>query len=145
MADYTERFSEVWSLLEEIHPASHTTEQNTGYVCLDRYHRAVVIIHCGVLGSGLDVDLEQATTTTGTSAKTLDSGNKDITLTATTDNNTVSVIEIRTEELDVANKFDCINVEVTPGGQGDIFGVQIWGGVPRYAPVATTNLDSVTD
>jgi hypothetical protein len=145
MADYTERFSEVWSLLADIDPASYTTEQNTGYVCLDRYHRAVVIIHCGVLGSGLDVDLEQGTDTSGSGGKTLDSGNKDITLTATTDNNTVSVIEIRTEELDVTGGFDCVNVEITPAGQGDIFGAQIWGGVPRYAPVSTTNLDSVTD
>ena len=145
MADYTERFSEVWSLLADIDPASYTTEQNTGYVCLDRYHRAVVIIHAGVLGTGLDVDLEEGTDTSGTGAASLDSGNKDITLTATTDNNTVSVIEIRTEELDVTNGYDCINVEVTPGGQGDLFSVQVWGGVPRYAPVSTTNLDSVTD
>jgi hypothetical protein len=144
MADYTERFSEVWSLLADIDPASYNTEQNTGYVCLDRYHRAVVIIHTGVISGNLDVDLEQGTDTSGSGGKTLDSGGKDITLTATTDNNTVSVIEIRTAELDVSGRFDCINVEVTPGAAG-IFGVQIWGGVPRYAPVSTSNLDSVTD
>lgn len=144
MADYTERFSEVWSLLGTINPASHTTEQNTGYVSLHQYHRAVVIIHTGVIGGNLDVDIEEATDTSGSSSQSMDSGNKDITLTATTDDNTVSVIEIRTEEMDVTNLRDCVNVEVTPA-QAGIFGVQIWGGVPRYAPVSTTNLDSVTD
>jgi hypothetical protein len=144
MATYTNRFSEDWALLATIDPASYTTEQNTGYVSLMNYHRAVVIIHAGVLSGDVDIDLEQGTTTAGAGAKTLDSGNKDITLTATTDNNTVSIIEIRTEETDVGNGFDCINVEVTPAAAG-ILGVTLWGGVTRFAPVPTTNVDSITD
>lgn len=142
---YTERFSERAALLADIDPASYSSEQNTGYVSLALYNRAVVIIHAGVLGQNVDVDLEQATDTSGTSAKPLDSGGKDITLTATTDNGTVSVIEIRGEELDVSNGFDCINLEMTPAGSSSIFGAQIWGFVPRYAPVSTTTLNSVTD
>jgi hypothetical protein len=55
------------------------------------------------------------------------------------------VIEIRTDELDIAGGDDCINLEMTPAGASSIFGAQIWGLEPRYAPVATTNLDSVTD
>jgi hypothetical protein len=66
-------------------------------------------------------------------------------LTATTDNNTVSVIEIRTEEFDVDDAHCCINVEATPAGASAIFGVEIWGFEPRYMPTPTTNLDSVTD
>lgn len=144
MADYTERYSEVWSLLATIDPASHSAVQDTGYVSLANYHRGLIVVHTGVLGGNLDVDVEQAINTSGGSAKTLDSGNKDIALVATTDDDTVSVIEIRTAELDVDNRFDCINVEVTPASAG-IFSVQLWGGVSRYQPVPTTNLDSVTD
>jgi hypothetical protein len=141
---YTARFSEQAALLATIDPASHNAEQNTGYVSLANYHRAVVIIHAGVLGGNLDVDIEEATTTAGAGAQTFNSGGKDIALTATTDDNTVSVIEIKTSELDIADSFDCINVEITPAGAG-IFSAQIWGLEPRFKPVATTNIDSITD
>ncbi len=139
---YTERFSEVWSLLVEDVVASASTEQNSGYVSLANYHRCMIQIIPVSLGSDIDVDIEQATDTSGTSAKMLDSGGKDITVQST--DTAPSVIEIRTEELDVSNAFDCINVETTPT-VASTYVVQIWGGVPRFAPVSTTNLDSVTD
>ena len=142
MADYTERFSEVWSLLGQIRAVEATTEQNTGYVSLANYHRVMVEILPVSLTGALDVDVEQATTTAGAGAKTLDSGGKDVTVAQA--DTTPSIIEIRTEELDVTGGFDCINVEVTPGA-ASYFWVSIWGGVPRFAPVPTTNLDSVTD
>jgi len=141
---YTERFTEGAALLGVIDPASHTAEKNTGYVSMANYGRAVIILHCGVIGGNLDVDIETAKDTSGTGAKTFDSGNKDTTKTATTDNNTVTVIEIKAEEFDVANGFDCLNVEVTPASAG-IFGVQVWGLEPRYKPVSTTLLDAVVD
>ncbi len=142
---YTERFSEFAAYLGGINPASYNSEQNSGYVSLANYHRAVILIHAGVLGQNVDVDVEQATDTSGTSPAAFDSNSKDITLTATTDNNTVSVIEIRCEEFDIANLKDCINLEMTPAGSSSIFGAQIWGIAPRFKPVPTTNLDTVTD
>lgn len=142
---YTARFSEVAALLGRINPASYSTEQNTGYVSLANYHRAVIIIHAGVLGQNVDIDIEQGTDTSGSGAKALAATAKDINLAATTDNNTVSVIEVRAEELDVANGYDCINVEATPASSSAIFCVEIWGLEPRYAPVSTAALDSVTD
>lgn len=142
MADYTERFSEVWSLLGQIRAVAATTEQNTGYVSVANYHRIMIeVLPCSITGD-LDVDVEQGTTTAGAGAKTVDSGGKDITVAAA--DTTPSIIELRTEELDVTGRFDCINVEVTPGA-ASYFWVNIWGGVPRFAPVSTTNLDSVTD
>ena len=144
MSDYCERFSEVWSLLATIEPASSQAEQNTGFVSLANYHRAVIIIHVGALGGDVDCDVEQAINTSGDDVKTVQANTKDITLTAVTDDDTVSVIEVRTAELDVDNRFDCINLEMTPA-QAGIVSAQIWGGVSRYQPVPTTNLDSVTD
>jgi hypothetical protein len=140
---YTERFSEVHELLAVIDPAAYTSEQNSGYVSLAKFHRAVIIINAGVITGNIDVDIEEGTNTSGGSAQSFDSASKDITLTATTDNNTVSVIEIRTEELDIADGFDCINLEMT--STNAIFGATVWGVCPRYAAVSTTNLDSVTD
>ncbi len=144
--EYTQRFSEGAAVLAVINPATYTTEQNTGYVSLANYHRAVIIVHAGTLAGNLDVDVEEATSTAGAGAQTFDGSGKDITLTATTDDNTVSIIEIRTEECDVANNYDCINVELTPAGQAsDIFSVLVLGLEPRFKPVPTTLVDSVTD
>ncbi len=145
MADFTERLSEVLYPLGKINPASYNAEQNTGYVNVANYHRVWIVIHAGVLGQNVDVDVEQALDTSGTSPKTLAAGSKDITLTATTDNNTISAIEIRGEEFDVANAYDCVNLEMTPAGSSSIFGAIVYGAVPRFAPVPTTNYDSVTD
>ena len=142
MPNYTERFSEVCALLGQIRGANVSTEQNTGYVSVANYHRVVIQIYPVSLGSALDVDIEQGTNTSGSGAKTVDSGNKDITVAQT--DTTPSLIEIRTEELDVSGGFDCINVEVTPSA-GSYFFAAIWGFVPRYAAVSTATLDSVTD
>lgn len=143
MSDVMQLFTEGWALLGVINPASHNSEKNTGYVSLANYPRAVILIHCGVIGGDLDIDIEEGTNTSGAGAQTFDSGAKDITKTATTDNNTVSAIEIKSSECDVADGYHCINVEVTPASAG-IFGVQIWG-LAAYKPAPTTLLDSVTD
>ncbi len=72
----------------------------------------------------------------------MDSGNKDITVAST--DTSPSIIELRTEELDVTNNRDCLNVEITPT-VASTFWCGVWGGVPRFAPVSTAQLDSVTD
>lgn len=138
----TGRFFEGGALLAKIDPASHSAEKNTGYVSLANYKGAIVILHCGVIGGNLDVDIEQAKDTSGTGAKAFDSGNYDMNKTATTDNNTVSLIDIPTAKMDVANGFDCLNVEVTPASAG-IFAVEVWGYDARYKPVSTAQLDDL--
>lgn len=145
MSSYTERFSEVHELLADIHPASYSAVQDTGYVSLANYQRAVIICTAGVLGQAVDFDIEEGTSTAGAGAQTHDAGSKDFTWAATTDNNVVSIIEIRPEELDIADRYHCINVEATPAGQSAIFGVQIWGIVPRFAPVSVAGLERVED
>jgi len=137
MADYTEKFWETHELLGHIHPASYAAEQNTGYLDCSRFHRLAVIIHSGVLGGNLDVDLEQGTSTAGAGAKTFDAGGHDTTITATTDDDTFVIIDVAGEEFDVTGGFDCLNVEVTPAG-ASIFAVEVWGIVPRFADVPTT-------
>lgn len=144
---YTERFTEQWQLIDTIYQlaGASNTEVNSGYNSLANFHRVVIVIHPLDINDDLDVDIEQATDTSGTGAKTFHAGDHDITV-ATTDTKP-SVIEIQTEELDVTGKFDCLNVEVTTantGGEGNDYVVEIWG-MPRYKPVSTTNLDSVTD
>lgn len=142
MASYTENFSEVNAFLGYIYGVANATEANTGYVSLANYHRAVVIIHPVSLGSALDVDIEQATSAAGAGAKTFDAGGHDITVAAA--DTMPSVIEIQTEELDVTGGFYFINVEVT-ATVASYYVCEVWGTVPRYPPVPTTTLDSITN
>lgn len=143
---YTERFSEEWELVDYVLGANvaHTTETNSGLISVANYHRVVIIIHPVALNDALDVDIEQATSTSGT-PKTVDSGGKDITV-ATADTKP-SVIEVKMAEMDVTGGYDCLNVEITTAataGSSNYFVCEIWG-MPRFKPAATTNLDSVTD
>jgi hypothetical protein len=147
VSDYTKRFSEEWQLVDVLYgdAVAANTESNTGYNSVANFHRVAIIIHPVDVNDALDVDIEQGTDTSGTGAKTVDSGSKDIAI-ATADTKP-SVIELRMAEMDVAGGFDCLNVEVTTAdtaGGGSEFAVEIWG-LPRYAPASTTNLDSVTD
>lgn len=146
-ADYTERFSEAWELIDTLVGAAvgANTESNTGYNNVGNYHRLMAIIIPVALNDALDVDFEQALTTAGGSAKALDSSSKDIAV-LTTDT-LPSGVEIQLEEFDVTNLFDCINIEVTTantGGGSNYFVVLLFG-LPRYQPAATTGWDSITD
>jgi hypothetical protein len=142
---YTERFSEVHEFLAGIPPASYTTEQNTGFVHFANYHRGVILIHAGAVVGTCDVDVEQAQDTLGTGKKAFDANAKDIVLTSG-HNNIVAIIEIKSSEFDVANRYDCLNLEVTPGIQGSaVFGAGIFGLEPRYGATPATQVDSITD
>lgn len=141
--DMTNLFSEKAALLAQINPASYAAEQNSGYVSFANYHRGVIIIHAGVLGGDLNVDIEEGTSTAGAGAQEFDGYGKDVTI-HNADDNLVHVIEINADEFDIADGYYCLNLEITPGA-ASIFSAQIWGTVPRYAPVSTTGLNGVTD
>src|SRR5512139_115662 len=150
MADYTERFTETACLLYNLAPisVSNGSEVFTSYVSLANYHRAVIIIHTGVMASGatLDAVVHEATDTSGTSAQHLSSSKAITQLTqAGSDSNKDVAIEIRTEELDIAGGFDCIALGYTVGTAATLLSIEIYGLVPRYAPVATTAWDEVVD
>ena len=143
---YTENFTEGWELIDVVYGAAvaAATETNSGYNSLANFHRIAIIIHPVVLNDALDVDIEEGTSTGGAGAQALAAGGHDITVAAA--DTLPSVIELQTEELDVSDSYDCVNVEITTantGGQGNYFVCEIWG-YPRFKPAATTNLDSVT-
>jgi len=139
---YTERWTEVCYPLAEINPASYTQPQDTDYVSLANYHRAVVVMHMGAMLGTQDLALYQATDTLGTGAKAITG--KSITQLTAADDNARVAIELQTEELDVDGGFDCIAACTTPGG-ANIFELTIYGIIPRFPPVPTTNWDEVVD
>ena len=61
------------------------------------------------------------------------------------DGDDLVAIEVRTEELDVTNNFDCIQVRVEIGGAAVELSYILYGIVPRFAPVGVTNWAEVID
>lgn len=137
---YTNRFTEVHALLGKIDPDSLQGEQHIGYVNLRDYHRAIVLIEIGDMTGNLIVRIREATTAAGGGAQLIAA--KQTAFTAGTDDDTVNVIELRSEEL--TQDYDWIRVEaITAGGVLD-HGVQLFGLITRFAPVSTTAYGTIT-
>ena len=144
---YTARFSEQWELLDCTYgdAVAGTTETNSGFISLANHQRVVIIIHPVDVNDIFDVDIEEGTSTAGAGAQALASGGHDISI-ALADTKP-SVIELTTDELDIADGYYTLNVELTTdstNNNGNEFVIEIWG-MPNYLPAVTTNLDSVTD
>lgn len=98
---------------------------NEDYVSLKNYEHVDVVIHVGNVAGNVTVTLKQATAVAGTGEKALafdyvyENGTKttvssdtfDI-LAASDDGNTF-IIPIDASELDVANGFDCLRIDLT--------------------------------
>jgi len=135
---YTTNFTETHELLAVINPASYSAEQNTSYFSCENVHQFVAILHVGLTASGtVDLDIEQATTDGGTPKNVT---GKSITQLAATDDNVVVAVNVKAADLDVANDYKWVRIEVTPSGTS-IFGVEVWGVTQRYVPVGTTLLE----
>ena len=143
---YTERFTEVHYPLTWEDPDLRAIGVHTsGYVSLMNYHRAVLYLHVGAMtqGATLDCRLLQATDVLGAGAKAI-AGKAITQLTqAGCDGDDLLAIELRTEELDVSNNFDCVAMEVTIAGATVYFSSVILGLEPRYAPTGVTNWQEV--
>ncbi len=138
---YTETFYEVHCPLAKIDPASYAAEQNTARVFVGNYHRFGVLLSVGAIAAGgtLDMDIEQHTASAGGTTKNI-TGKSITQLTqAGGDGNDLVWVEVQCEELDVDGGFDYVSVEVTPATAASIFGVVLWGLIPRFPPVPTTN------
>jgi hypothetical protein len=139
----TARFSELAQFLGGIPPASYTTTQTIDYVSLANFHRGVILVYTGALSTTLFVDLHEASNAAGTGVAEYDASADDLTLTAA-DDNTMNVIEIRTEEFSAGMCW--LSVIVTLGAQSAcLFSVEIWGLTPRFMPVSTAALTTVED
>ena len=145
---YTARFSENFELLANITPETANGavgEHNTGYVSLEEYHRAIIMLTGGTPGgaSTIDIDIEEATTAGGIGAQNL--AGKSITTLVAADAGETIYIEVRTEELDVDGGYSFINAEVDVGVDTYVYDLKIFGFVPRHAPASVTNIAEIVD
>lgn len=142
---YTARFSERWQLVDVVYGANvgANTETNSGYSDVSAFSRLVVIVHPVDLNDDVNVDIEEATDTDGTDEQTITSKNA----TVASGDTAPTVIELRGAEMDVADHFETIQVELTTadtGGGSNYFVAEVWGETV-YPPADTSNLDQVVD
>jgi len=144
---YTEKYTEVHKLLiSENLPALAAGTYDSPWVSLMNYHRAVAVLHVVDMGAGatLDFSIRQATDTSGTGAKVI-SNTAGVTTHAITqltqaggDVDSDCVIELRTAQLDVTNRFDCVSLRTVVAVDTCVVSYHLLGIIPRFPPVGVT-------
>ncbi len=138
--------SELVAILATLDPTSQAAGTlSTGWIPAGNHHNLLAVIQTGVLGTGATVDakLQQANDATGTGAK--DIADKAITqiIKASGDNKQV-LIDIKPEELDIANGFGFVRLSLTVGVAASFTAAQVLGISPRVLPAAGANQASVS-
>ncbi len=109
------------------------------------YGRAAFIIQVGEIADGgtVNAHLEQEKTAAGVEYK--DITGKAITQLTAADANSVVVIELDADELDVDNAYDHVRLRIIIGGNTVECAALIQRFAPLYAPVGVTQLAEVVD
>jgi hypothetical protein len=126
------RPSDKIALLAKIAPISQGAgTASSGWVDASQYYNYLAVIQTGVLGASATVDakIQQATDSSGTSAKDV----KSITqlVKASNDSNEV-LVNLRADELDINNGFNYIRVSATVGTAASLIAALLFGVDPRY-------------
>jgi hypothetical protein len=135
------KISEQLALLATIDPVSQGAGTvNTGWVSIAQPERLMALIQTGVLGASATVDakLQQATDSSGTSAK--DVTGKAITqIVKASGDNKQAIINCRAEELDTNGGFAYVRLSITVGTAASLVSAQLWGGFMANLPANAYN------
>lgn len=146
--EFTQRFSEgAYPLAAEHADSIGAGTSYTSYVSLKNYHRAVAVIDVGDMASNATADFSivQAQDSSGTGVKAI-TGKAATQLTqAGGDGNEIIVIELRGEELDIANGFEHVAIKMIIGVDAVELSAILYGIEPRFKPVPTTNWSEIVD
>ena len=143
MATYTERVSEVMYPLLTEYADSLTGWISSAWVSMEAYHRGWLYLNVGDISADTTIDLylQQATTVGGLGGKAITG--KSITQLTAGDDDVICCIELQTEEMDVSNSFDFVNVVVHINGSTAEIAWSFFGCEPRYAATPTTNWQEI--
>jgi hypothetical protein len=146
MGLYTQRFSEGFApLVHEPADALAAAVYNSNWVSMAEYHRAVLILSVGTMAATatLNVLLQEATDATGTGAQAI-VGKAITQLTqAGGDGDDLVCIELRSEEMDAANNYDFLRVQVTVANAQVELAYVLFGMISRHKPVPVANWTEV--
>lgn len=139
---YTQRFTEAFNpLASEFADSLAAGTVDSAWVSMAEYHRGTLVLNVGDMAATatLDISIRQATDATGTGAKAI-AGKAITQLTqAGGDGDDLLDIELRSEELDVANNFDFISVRRIIANANVELAWTLFGMISRHKPVPTTN------
>lgn len=120
----------------------------SGWVSVKDFLQFMAVVQAGTLGSSatLDAKIEQATDSSGTSAKDLSGAAiTQLTQAGTDDSDKQAVITFDGDDLDVDNGFDFVRVSMTIGTASSDAGAVLLGVCPRYAPASNTDASTVAE
>lgn len=141
---YTQRFTEnyyLWGAAIGVQEVGQHVIEN--FASMANHQRAIVVLFVSNLAQGATVDLQllQATDAAGTDAKIIPGK----AITQIDEAGTRVAIELRTEELDVDNRFAYIGWRLTiAGGAATLAAIGFLGGT-NQAAVSTANWDEIVD
>jgi hypothetical protein len=137
--------SELVAILATLDPSSQAAGTlTTGWIPAGSHHSLLAVIQTGVLGTGATVDakLQQASDATGTGAKDITDKAIIQIVKATGDNKQV-LIDVKPEELDIANGFGFVRLSLTVGVAASLTSAQVLGISPRVIPASAANQAAV--
>ena len=135
------RLAELLTVLATIDPVSQAPGAvTTGWIPAANHERFLATVQTGVLGASatVDVKLQQATDNAGTGAKDI-TGKAAAQIVAATGNNKQALVNLRAEELDLANSFTFFRLSVTVGVAASLVSAVVQGGVAKNAPASGLN------
>lgn len=127
------KLSELLALLATYEPAAVAASTvTTGWVPMAKVAALMAVLQTGVMGASgtIDAKLQQATDAAGTGAKDV-TGKAIVQLVKATGDAKQVLINLKPEELDVANGFAFVRLSITVGTAASLLGAQIWGAYPR--------------
>lgn len=141
--------SEAAAVVGTIDPDAYTASTVvTDYADMGKFESLMFVISVGTMAatSTLDAVIQQATDSAGTGAKNLTTSKAITQLTAAgTDSDKQVVINVRAEELDLANNFDFCALSVTTATAAVDYGVLVLGFNPRHLPASDNDIASVDE
>lgn len=139
------RPSEFCAVLAAVNPQSSSTAQNSSYVSVAKFHKALAIIQVGAIASTgtFDAKLQQAKDTSGTGVK--DITGKAITQLSDTGDNQQLLIDLDMAELDIANGFHCVRIATTPATAASLVSAVLLGFDPRFVPASDNDAATVVE
>jgi len=128
-------------LLATIDPVSQAAGTvTTGWVSVKNHLALLALIQTGVLGSSATVDakLQQATDSSGTSAKDV-SGKAITQIVKASGDNKQAFINAKVADLDTEGGFSYVRLSLTVGTAASLVGASLIGAYPRFEDAAAFN------
>lgn len=135
------RLAEVLSILATIDPVSQGAGTvTTGWISAANHERFLAEIQTGVMGASgtLDGKLQQAQDSGGTGAKDV-TGKAIVQILKAAGDNKQALINMRAEELDLANNFTFFRLSLTVGTAASLISASVKGGVAKNGPASALN------